>query len=226
MATNFPTSIDAPHDPVAGESMASGQPGDLAVEITNLNDRTVAIENALGTTSAPSSSAPYRLISRTVLGTAVASVTFSSIPSYFENLRLVIVGATAYTSADNPTLRFNGDAGANYDFALAFNNNSAWTGGADSVGLTSMQAGVLSYTGVAPRAGQNEIRILGYARTTFRKYVSSEWMGTTADTAGGFYGGLARGQWRSTAAINSITCLTQSGTNYLVGSVFSLYGEA
>ena len=44
MPTNFPGGLDTPHDPVAGESEAAGAPGDLAAEITNLNDRTVAME--------------------------------------------------------------------------------------------------------------------------------------------------------------------------------------
>src|ERR1019366_8240636 len=50
MATNYPTSIDSPTNPVATNPMTSP---DHAGEHANANDAVVAIETAIGTTGAP-----------------------------------------------------------------------------------------------------------------------------------------------------------------------------
>jgi hypothetical protein len=54
----------------------------------------------------------YEPIATTTLGTAAASITFSSIPATYTDLRLVVVAKAV--SASTLDVRFNNDSGTNY----------------------------------------------------------------------------------------------------------------
>lgn len=224
MATNWPGAIDAPHDPVAGESMASGAAGDLAQEITNLNDRTVAIENNLGTTTSTGSFSGFRLISRTVLAATATTITFSSIPQFYENLRVTFLGAMADVASAQLWVRFNGDSAADYDWQYLQYINGSLSGNA--LASTGALLGIGPPQGTS-RAGEFDAIIPGYARTAFRKYGSSKYVSMNgADSAANFQSGTSWFQWRSAAAINSLSIIDAgAGSGFIAGTVFSLYGE-
>lgn len=177
-----------------------------------------------GTGGWTAASGALSVISQQVLGSAVATVTFSSIPGTYENLILVIVGAFTGGSSD-VELQFNGDTGAHYDWQLLNGNNTA-TSASASVAQTSILLGQLNQAGT-PAAQANSMRIVipGYADTNFNKTVLAENMRITGTTAAALVRTSSGGNWRSAAAITSIVVLNDGATTFVANSRFTLYGE-
>jgi hypothetical protein len=159
----------------------------------------------------------YTPIATQTLASAAYTVTFSSIPSTYTDLVLVI-NATTTANTKNPVFRFNSDTGTNYSDIYITGNGSAASSGRD-ISVNAIYAGVVGIS------GGNESTIVctlqNYANTTTYKTALIR----TSSTFSSVYQTV--GSWRSTAAINSIDILTlSSGQNWSIGSVFSLYGIA
>ena len=159
----------------------------------------------------PAGNTYTEIVSQT-LGSATASVTFSSIPSTYTDLVLVVTGTVSL--ADNVTLRFNGDSGSNYSWTyLAGTGSSAISG--RSANTTSILTAGLGTTTIA-----NTIwHIQNYSNSTTNKTVLNR--GGRADD--GVVGWV--GLWRNTTSITSLTVGAGAG-NLSTGSTFSLYGIA
>jgi hypothetical protein len=156
----------------------------------------------------------YEPIATTTLGTALASVTFSSISNGYTDLVLVL-NSIATAGAPNTLLRFNGDTTSNYSYTYFTGNGTA----VDSVRSASQTSILTTFNG-NPGASPNTniIQILNYGNATTFKTVliraSQAGVGTDA----------IAGLWRkSPEAINSIT-LTTSSSTYAAGSTFTLFG--
>lgn len=154
-----------------------------------------------------SKTATYSLIESQTLGSATATVTFSSIPATFTDLVLIIKTPTI---SDNYNLRFNGDTGTNYSYTYIAGNGTSASSGRSSnntvIGLT--------YTGAG--APMTRLQIQDYANTTTYKTAlirQDDAANATMTTVG---------LWRSTAAISSITIVSPS--TIPSGSTFKLYG--
>lgn len=167
------------------------------------------------------------LISRQLLAAPAASVTFSSIPQTYENLVLEIIAACSDATAGiDLHAQFNGDTGANYDWAGSY-ASGAGGGQEGQVAATSMKIGYgVGTTAPANQAALTHIRINGYARTTFLKTAIAQADSVQGATTTTTFMESLMGNWRSTAAINRITFTDASGGNFIAGSVFSLYGES
>jgi hypothetical protein len=157
----------------------------------------------------------YTPIATNTLGTAVPTVTFSSISQDYTDL--VLVAATTSTSAaTNFTLRLgNGsvDTASNYSATRLVGNGSSATSGTNS-------ATVLNFGDVGNPSipTVNIISIMNYTNTTTFKTILGR-----ANTSDIQVQGLV-GLWRKTPeAINIITIGTGSG-NFAIGSTFTLYG--
>ena len=155
----------------------------------------------------------YTPIQSYTLGSAQATVTFSSIPSTYTDLILVV--GSAASGADYSHFRVNGDTGTNYSLTdLVGNAVSAYT---DRVANTA-----LTYSGyVTTSPGTIIMNFQNYATTTTYKTVLSR---TATDS--GEPVRVAVNLWRSTAAINSITLYNGGSKNWATGGVFTLYGIA
>jgi hypothetical protein len=152
----------------------------------------------------------YVALDKVTVGTATASVTFSSIPSTYTDL--VIVTLIQRTATGNTRIRFNGDTGTNYSTTYIEGNGTA----ASSVRVLNQTYMTLDYSNSTSRWVPSIANIMNYANTTTNKTIINR----TGD-AGVVV--LAYAQlWRNTAAINSITLL--SDTTFATGSTFSLYG--
>ena len=153
----------------------------------------------------------YTPLATVTLGTAAASVTFSSIPATYRDLVLVISASNTTTSGEL-LLRFNADTGSNYS-RVYFLGNSANQAVSGSDTLTGIGVGNIMSTGTFISGS-----IMDYSATDKHK--------TTISRVGhndlNFVGGVAA-RWANTAAINSVACVLQTG-NFDVGSTFSLYG--
>lgn len=173
-------------------------------------------------------SAWVQVTSQTLLATANPStspVTFSSIPAGFSSLRLIGFGRSslAGTTADNITLQFNGDTGANYEVQNQFSTGSS-PSASQATGATSAQCAQLNAAGaVANYPASFDILIPGYANTTFNKTFHSHYTEHTLGSGvANFYDVTLSGAWASTAAINRIDMLTSA--NWVSGSQVRLYG--
>lgn len=156
----------------------------------------------------------YEPISTTTLGSAAASVTFSSISGAYTDLVLVLnYGITVDYYA--PRIRFNSDTASNYSDTILSGNGSSATSERHS-NATSL---TFSYTGVVSNSLQNTfiMQVNNYSNSTTYKTAIARNSAPANEAAAGV------GLWRSTSAITSITILLGSG-NYMSGSTFSLYG--
>jgi len=158
--------------------------------------------------------ATYEPIATNTLGSATASVTFSTISGLYTDLVLVFAGSAASSGTDSISMRFNGDTTTNYSYTVLSGNGSAASSGRGT--STTSIAGAL----ITSTEQTNSIwHIFNYANTTTYKTVFAR---------GNIAGALVRagvGTWRKTPeAITSITFFPDSGQNFATGCTFTLYG--
>jgi hypothetical protein len=157
----------------------------------------------------------YTPIATTTLGSAAASYTFSSIPSTYTDL--VLVMNTLFNGSDGfISLQFNGDTGTNYSTtSLGGNGSSAYSGR-----RTSADQFYVMYGGRGDSTSPSSyiINIQNYANTTTHKtqLARSNNFGTGEVATEG-------NLWRSFSAINSIK-LNAPSSAFNTGSTFTLYG--
>lgn len=151
----------------------------------------------------------YDKIATSTLGSAAASVTFSSVPGTYTDLVLVVAGGTTITT--DIYIEFNGDTATNYSRTyLAGDGSSASSGRNTSVtSIPSFYIGSGQSTGYA--------HIMSYANTNVNKTILAR------SSSAGVFVVSGVGLWRSTAAINSIKVFV-SGTTIAAGCTFTLYG--
>lgn len=154
--------------------------------------------------------ATYDCIATTTLGSAQTSITFSSIPSTFTDLIIVVSGTSS--SGFGTALRFNSDTGTNYSNTYLYGDGSSALSGRDS----NENLGYLGYFST----GQSDTiaHIMNYANTT--TYKTTIGRGNQAGVLT-----VARAMlWRSTAAINSVQLYLGGTVTFGSGTVASLYG--
>jgi hypothetical protein len=157
--------------------------------------------------------ATYIPIATQTLSTAASSITFSSIPSTYTDLRLVCVFTGLTTSGIE--MRFNGDTATNYSYTYLNGNGTAAASGSGASLAYYPISGTTSTT-TPPIATFTDI--FSYAGSTNKTILST----TASDKNGSGIVEVNVGLWRSTSAITSIT--VGVGENYNVGSIFTLWG--
>jgi hypothetical protein len=153
----------------------------------------------------------YTALFTNTLGTAAPSVTFSSIPSGYTDLVLIISGTVSSEGA----VRFqcNGDTSTNYSTTLLFGNGSSAVSGKAS----NQNFGAVGRIGTV--MSNSIIHFMNYSNTTTFKTVLSR--GNTSN----LFITAQTTLWRATpAAITSIVLTPENATNFDAGSTFSLYG--
>lgn len=160
----------------------------------------------------------YEKIASQTLGSSASSVTFSSIPGTYTDLRLVM-NYRANTSTAGSSIQFNGDTGSNYSETWLRGNGSA----ASSSRFTNNIYMNVGWQGAATTTIPQfcTVDIFSYAGSTFKTALGED----NNDRNGA--GVVVRfvGLWRSTSAITSIVINENAGGgNYAAGSTFTLYG--
>ena len=158
--------------------------------------------------------ATYEPIATTTLGSANNAITFSSIPSTYTDLRLVVVG-TVNTTGVEVRVQLNGDTASNY-------SNTQLTGNGSAASSNRYSAAYFQFIGSGSSTVPNmaTMDLMSYAGSTF-KTVLTTWSG---DLNGSGTVERTVSLWRSTAAINSIK-VHASGVNTLSsGTTATLYG--
>lgn len=154
----------------------------------------------------------YEPIATTTLGSAAASVTFSSIPSTYTDLILIIDGSV--TGNAGIQLRFNSDSNSNYSFTRMTGDGTSASSDRSS-NATFMELGYYLST----TRNMNILHIFNYANTTTFKTVLNRANAQSSNIGTQAYVEL----WRKTPeAINTI--LIQNANQFTSGSTFTLYG--
>lgn len=164
----------------------------------------------------------------TVGSGGASSIDFSSIPSTYTDLKLLVSGRTT-----------NNNGGRDY-FMIQFNNSSAstysymWLAGYDSNSIVASSGTTQTYQKVfvmtANDTGANifgnfELYIPNYAGST-NKSSSADYVAENNSTSF-WMNGLNAGLWANTSAINQITLYPSSPTptgNFAQYSTATLYG--
>ena len=156
------------------------------------------------------------IATNTVTGSAVSSVTFSSIPQTYTDL--IIVATVQASTGGDLCVQFNGDTGTNYSITYLYGNGSS----AGSTRQTNKTFLSLDYYGGPPTSGSfnNEIiQIQNYSNSSTYKTV----LVRANNAASGLDASV--GLWRNTNAITQIDIIIRTATaNINVGSTFTLFG--
>jgi hypothetical protein len=157
----------------------------------------------------------YQSIATTTIGAGGASsITFSSIPSTYQHLQIRLFSRN---SSDNGTvaMRYNSDSGSNYSFHDLYGTGAA-VGVLGAANQTSVFASLTGST----QAAVSIIDILDYANTNKYK-TNRSFIGV--DYNGSGYVWFSSGNWRNTAAINSIV-LNATFTQYTSAALYGIKG--
>jgi hypothetical protein len=163
----------------------------------------------------------YVPIASQTLAAAAPSVTFSSIPSTYQDLVLVAQARSTYANtSDILGIQINGDTGTNYSYTRLTGDGSS-AASARETGLTYWRINY-SIPGASATSGiygMDTFNIMNYANTS--TYKTMLWRNSPAqiEAAAGVY------LWRSTSAISSIY-LFAANASFATGSTFTLYGIA
>lgn len=166
-------------------------------------------------------------IATVTLGTAQATITFSSIPSTYKHLHIRGIvqaslvsgdglGLIATVNNDTTTTNYRGHylGGVTQAVSVGEVTGSPWAGlycWAISGNVTFPAL----YTGIC-------MTIFDYANTS-RYKTSNAYVGYSLNAAGS-QSGFTSSVWMNTAAINSLSFKIGNGNNFTVGSRLALYG--
>jgi hypothetical protein len=158
----------------------------------------------------------YEAIATQTLGSAAASVTFSSIPGTYTDLVLAMQPSS--NASDFVLITFNGDTASNYSMTT-LNGNGTSAVSARTTSQTSIRSDWYAYPNNTLGTYNQIVNVMNYSNATTYKTILSR----SNNASNGVEAVV--GLWRSTAAITSIVLTIGSGTMG-IGSTFSLYGIA
>jgi len=158
-----------------------------------------------------------KLIESKTLGTAQASIEFTSIPSTFTDL-VALVSLRSTTAVDYIALTLNGSSSGFTSRDLSGNGSAA--------GSSSRTDNLI--TGITVESGWTA-NTFGNAQIYFPNYTAAVNKSFSVDTVIENNATLARQEiraalWSNTATISSMSFIAQAGANFAIGSTISLYG--
>lgn len=160
----------------------------------------------------------YEPIATNTLGSAASSITFSSIPDTYTDLKVIFTGTTTL-SGETLYYRFNSDSGSNYSITQLYT-----TSGISLASRRLTSATQLSTTFSSSLQSTNP-QMISFDVFSYAGATNKTTLGNHAGDDGSAGGvDLTAGLWRSTSAITSIFIFASGGTTFKVGSTFTLYG--
>jgi len=158
-----------------------------------------------------------KLIESKTLGTAAASIEFTSIPQDGTDLVLLWAGRSSIDTIEW-YLQFNGDTASNYTVRnLRGSGSAVITAGGTYGGLLFNGLNASSQT--ANTFGNVQVYIPNYTGSTQKSVSGDEVEESNSNPA---FQNIVAGRWTGTAAITSLT-ITNAGGNFVTGSTASLY---
>ncbi len=165
----------------------------------------------------------YAPITTTTLDTTTGSVTFSSLPSLYNDL---IIVANGKAQSSNSTLvdvgvRFNGDTGSNYSTVKTFSLSYASVVASTNINGVNAET-YMDANNTANSLGSGfKLDIFDYNTTYSYKNFLNRASCMTQSDKGVF---ITASTWKNTSAITSITLFPTSGSGFYAGTWFALYG--
>jgi hypothetical protein len=156
----------------------------------------------------------YEKIQSTTLGTASATIDFTSIPATYTDLRLVVThtGTSGFVSL---LMTYNNNTASNYSNTYIYGDGST-AGSSRSTNQTNIY---LNYNGASTIPHLHTVDVFSYAGSTFKTCLVTG----SEDTNGSGIVTRLVGLWRQTSAITSLK-LTADTSTYAVGTTATLYG--
>jgi hypothetical protein len=159
----------------------------------------------------------YEKIASITLGSAATNLDFSSIPSTYTDLRLVIVPIANGASDYNLFVQLNNNGAVEYS-KTRLSGDGASAGSGRATG--SNKWNLIYATGFKSTPSLWTLDIFSYAGSTYK---------TALSTGSDNYNGsgdvnLAVNLWRNTAAIAQITISGDIASNFNTGTTATLYG--
>lgn len=166
------------------------------------------------------------LLSKQVLASKVATVTFSAIAGTYNSLWLLASCATDYaTGTDDLQVQVNQDSGNHY--SAQFNSAHATTVAGvvenASTPFFTRNGCLATAAGTASMVSAVDLKFPGYAGTTTYKSVVGHVGDPDAPSSAGSLNAVVW-TWESTSAITRLDLTTVQAANFIVGSAFYLYG--
>jgi hypothetical protein len=161
----------------------------------------------------------YEKIATTTLSTVTNTISFTSIPSTYTDLRLVFVGKSDPSgSGDYLALRFNSDTGSNYSSTSVRGNGTA----ASSTRTTGDNILFVGFTTMNTDYPElHTIDIFSYAGSNYKTCLTT----SSKDLNGSGWATDMVDLWRSTSAITTITLTTPNvARNFATETTATLYG--
>jgi hypothetical protein len=157
----------------------------------------------------------YDAIKTYTFATNGTTLSWTSIPNTYTDL--VLVGYVKNTTGNNyeTFITYNGDTAGHYSQGFVINYNAALQAG-QNLNINQLRP----FKSGNSQWSSNQMNIMDYSATN--KFKTS--IGRTGD--GTFATMLINGMWRSTSAINRIDITAESGSSFVAGTKFDLYGIA
>lgn len=156
----------------------------------------------------------YIPLATVTLGSAAASVTFSSIPSTYRDL-ILITNTLNSSGSENMKIRFNSDTGGNYS-SVGVRGDGA-TASSSAIGNQTVAYADQTAFGDAANRHNHIIQMLDYSATDKHKTFLSRANNASRGVD------LIAARWANTSAITTIRLFYEVG-NITSGSRFDLYG--
>ena len=158
----------------------------------------------------------YEPLQTYTLGSAAATIDFTSIPATYTDLRIVLLSKSVDNGV-NMNFRFNGDSGTNYSYLYIRGDGSS----ASSFNQTGRSQGYFSDNSSNTVFNLGTLDIFSYAGSTFKTTLAT----FADDRNGSGYVFNTVSLWRSTSAITSVTLGPGNiSTNFAAGTTATLYG--
>jgi len=154
----------------------------------------------------------YEPIATTTLSSTTGTITFTSIPSTYTDLRVIYTGSTTADTSLRAT--FNNDATSNYSLTRLVGDGASATSNSFTNNNDAIISGQLG-TGMCLVA----LDIFSYAGSTLKTSLSN----SSEDKNGSGSVRAAVHLWRSTSAINRLDFFV-FGAQFNIGTTVTLYG--
>jgi hypothetical protein len=156
----------------------------------------------------------YEKIQSTTLSSANSTITFSSIPATYTDLRLVVVpvGATG-----DLRIRFNSNTGSNYSNMYLAGTGTETNSGTYLNATSMILTNYNTMSSTVP--DMRSLDLFSYAGSTYKTGLINEFVGRNGSGSIA----IAVGLWRQTDAINRMDLFTV-GTEFQSGTTATIYG--
>ena len=152
----------------------------------------------------------------TVGAGGASSIDFTSIPGTFTDLLLVVSARSAVAgNLDGVVIRFNSSTTGYSGKSLLGSGTTATSGSTADAGLTPAAGSTANVF------SNSQTYIPNYAGSTNKSYATET---VTENNASGAYQSLQAGLWSNTAAITSISLVSENASTWVQYSTATLYG--